>query len=107
MTVAIPEPICVLCGKPMTVMIDPPRRTLARGLDPSDESFSVTVILPDIPLCDDHAEDVRQGERQVGWCDDAPCRNFGEVGQASPCGKEYERLTTGTRSRPPRVEKNL
>ena len=107
MTSPTSESVCVLCGKPMTVVLDPPRRTLARGLDPSDESYSVTVILPDIALCDDHAEDVRQGERFIGWCDDPLCRRFGEAGQPSPCGHEYERLTSGNRSRTPRVEKNV
>jgi hypothetical protein len=107
MTAPSPESLCVLCSSPMTVAMEPPRRTLARGLDPSDESYSVTVILPDIPLCDEHADDVRQGQRLVGWCDDPLCRTYGEVGQASPCGEEYMKLATGSRPRSPRIEKHI
>jgi len=107
MTTPIPESVCALCGNQMTVTVEPSRRTLARGLDPSDEEYSVTVILPDIPLCDEHAEDVRQGERLVGWCDDPLCRTYGEVGQASPCGEEFKKMATGSRPRSPRAEKQV
>jgi hypothetical protein len=83
---------CVLCGAPATEAIDPPRRTLARGLDPSDPSYSVTVILPDIALCTQHSRDVRQGERLIGWCDDQRCRSYGALGEPSACALPYERL---------------
>jgi hypothetical protein len=83
---------CVLCGQPATEAIDPPRRTLARGLDPGDPSYSVTVILPDIALCIEHSLDVRQGERLVGWCDDQRCRTYGALGEPSACGLPYDRL---------------
>lgn len=99
MTTLVSESHCALCSHPVSVMIDPPRRTLARGTDPSDDSYSVTVILPDVPLCDDHAADVRQGDRLVGWCDDPRCRTFGEVDQPSPCGAPFEKLSPGNRSR--------
>lgn len=83
---------CVLCGEPATEAIDPPRRTLARGLDPGDPSYSVTVILPDIALCAEHSLEVRQGERLVGWCDDQHCRTYGALGELSACGLPYEKL---------------
>ncbi|MFZ0665740.1 MAG: hypothetical protein WAM97_08285 [Acidimicrobiales bacterium] len=76
----------------MTVTIKPARRTLARGLDPSDDSYSVTAILPDIPLCDEHAESVREGKQLIGWCDNAVCRTFGEIDKPSPCGDMYKKL---------------
>jgi hypothetical protein len=72
----------------------PNRRTLDRGPDPDDSSFSVTVILPDVPLCDAHTRDVLGGDLHLGWCDDLQCRNFGEAGEASPCGTPYGELTT-------------
>jgi hypothetical protein len=83
---------CVLCGEPATEAIEPPRRTLARGLDPGDPSYSVTVILPDVALCAAHSLDVRNGERSVGWCDDQRCRSYGALGELSACGLPYEKL---------------
>jgi hypothetical protein len=89
---AAPDSGCVLCGKPATEMIEPARRTLARGLDPSDPTYSVTVILPEVALCAEHTLDVRQGERLVGWCDDQLCRTYGELGEPSACGHPYVKL---------------
>jgi hypothetical protein len=80
-------------------VIEPARRTLARGLDPSDQTYSVTAILPDALLCADHATQVRQGDTLLGWCDDEHCRIYGEVGESSPCGDPYKQLTPGNRSR--------
>jgi hypothetical protein len=99
MTPSTPGSACALCERPAQVTVDPPRRTLARGVDPSDDSFSVTVILPDVSLCDEHGEEVRLGDRVVGWCDDPRCRTFGEAGQASACGEPYETLSASNRSR--------
>jgi len=90
---------CVLCGQLATASIDPPRRTLERGADPSDQSYSVTVILPDVLLCTDDGLRVRQGDLLVGWCDDEDCRTYGEVGKASACGHDYEKLATGKPSK--------
>jgi hypothetical protein len=87
------ESSCALCSRPATKAIEPPRRTLARGVDPGDPSYSVTVILPDVALCAEHALDVRQGERLVGWCDDQRCRTYGELGEPSACGHAYEKLS--------------
>jgi hypothetical protein len=92
MTSTASESSCVLCGEAATEAIDPPRRTLARGLDPGDSSYSVTVILPDIALCAEHHHDVNQGERLVGWCDDQSCRTYGALGEPSACGLPYEKL---------------
>ncbi len=89
---------CAVCGQHATETIQPGRRTLVRGLDPSDQSYSVTVILPDVPLCDAHAEDVRQGHVLVGWCDDERCRTYGEVGQSSGCGEQFKKLDRTHRS---------
>jgi hypothetical protein len=89
---------CALCGQPATATIDPPRRTLARGVDPSDPSFSVTVILPDVLLCHEHALDVREGDRLIGWCDDQRCRTYGELGERSVCGDPYKKLSSSNRS---------
>lgn len=97
MTLEEHGPTCALCGVPATETIEPPRRTLARGLDPSDPSYSVTFILPDIALCPEHALDVRRGEGLVGWCDDARCRTYGGLGEASPCGQPFEKLGPGKR----------
>lgn len=80
---------CVICGRDGVMTIDPPRRTLARGVDPNDSSYSVTVVLPDVQLCGDHYHDVRSKEIVVGWCDDEGCRTFGATGTVSPCGKLY------------------
>ncbi len=92
------NPLCVLCGAPATETIAPPRRTLARGLDPGDPSYSVTVILPDIALCAEHCLDVRQGGQLVGWCDDKRCRTYGALGDPSACGHPYEKLDPSRRS---------
>ena len=86
-------PACDVCGKRGTVRVEPPRRTLARGADPSDPAYSIIAVLPDIALCDEHALAVRAGDMSVGWCDDERCRRFGEVGGgASPCGAPYKPL---------------
>jgi hypothetical protein len=61
-------------------------------LDPSDPSYSITVILPEVPLCTLHSQAAREGELLIGWCDDERCRTYGEIGAMSPCGKQYERL---------------
>lgn len=98
MTPGGPGPRCVLCGGPATDTIEPPRRTLARGVDPDDASYSVTVILPDIALCAEHALGVIQGERHIGWCDDPGCRSYGALDEASHCGAPYEKLNPGKRS---------
>jgi hypothetical protein len=50
-------------------------------------------MLPDVLLCGEHAQDVSQGTTLIGWCDDEHCRIYGEVGEASPCGHEYQKLT--------------
>ncbi len=81
------------------MLTDPPRRTLDRGPDPDDDSYSITVILPDVPLCDEHAHGVGQGDVVLGWCDDDRCRTYGEAGEPSGCGAEYKRLASSTRSR--------
>jgi len=91
--------LCALCGEVATVVIEPCRRTLVRGTDPDDASFSVTAILPFVPLCDEHASAVHEGDRLVGWCDDPLCRMYGEVGEASVCGNEYKELVPSGRSR--------
>lgn len=70
----------------------PKRRTLDRGLDPEDNSFSITVILPDVPLCDAHTREVLGDDLRLGWCDDPQCRNYGEAGEPSPCGAPYGEL---------------
>jgi hypothetical protein len=87
-----PGPPCSLCPLPATVAVEPPRRTLARGPDPSDDSYSVTVILPDAPLCAEHERQVRQGDMLLGWCDDERCRTYGQAGGVSTCGGEYKGL---------------
>lgn len=89
MTISIADECCVLCSQPATEAIEPSRRTLARGADPTDESYSVTVILPDVPLCGVHARAIRDGSRLVGWCDDERCRTYGELGKPSACGEPY------------------
>jgi hypothetical protein len=97
-TYSVSVSACALCGGPATEMIEPPRRTFARGLDPSDPSYSVTVILPDVALCAGHALDVRQGEKLVGWCDDQRCRTYGELGGTSACGDPYQAFGQRNRS---------
>jgi hypothetical protein len=95
----VTESPCAFCSEISTSLIDPPRRTLDRGPDPSDDSFSITVILPDIPLCDAHGREVRDGAFLLGWCDDEQCRIYGEVGTPSACGAPYKALASTTRSR--------
>ncbi len=97
MTTAIGTP-CSVCGRTSTSLMKPPRRTLNRGLDPDDNSYSITVMLPDVPLCDRHAWDVREADLSLGWCDDPRCRVYGEAGEPSACGAAYERLAPGNRS---------
>jgi hypothetical protein len=79
--------------------MEPPRRTFDRGPDPDDNSYSITVILPDVALCDQHARYVREGDLPLGWCDDPLCRIYGEVGEPSLCGAAYGQLAKGSRSR--------
>ena len=90
---------CALCGQRPTELIAPPRRTFDRGADPEDTSFSITVILPDVALCNQHARYVRDGDLPLGWCDDPLCRTYGEVGEPSTCGAQYATLVSGNRSR--------
>ncbi len=91
-------PCCIFCSQPATEMVEPPRRTLARGVDPKDPSYSVTVILPDVPLCTPHILEVRQGNRLIGWCDDESCQAYGELGEISTCGDPYQKLGSSSRS---------
>jgi hypothetical protein len=98
MTTAIESP-CAVCGRTASALVEPPRRTLNRGLDPDDDSYSITVMLPDVPLCYLHAQDVRQGDVHLGWCDDPECRVYGEAGETSPCGAAYQQLASRGRSR--------
>lgn len=90
---AAAAPSCVLCGQKASESLEPPRKTLARGTDPGDPSFSVTVILPDVALCATHASEVSRGDRAIGWCDDQSCRRYGELDQPSACGDAYKKLT--------------
>jgi hypothetical protein len=91
-TEASPVMVCAICGGAGTVAIDPPRRTFARGADPTDASYSIIALLPDIPLCDEHSEEVQGRKVSVGWCDDLRCRMFGESGAVSACGQPYKEL---------------
>ena len=93
MTTPDPGAPCAVCRLPATAVVAPPRRTLARGVDPSDDSYSVTVIPPDVALCADHVAGVGRGDVVIGWCDDERCRTYGEAGSMSVCGAAYERLT--------------
>ena len=86
---------CVFCGEPATDTVEPPRRTLARGVDPSDPSYSVTVILPDVALCAEHSFDVRHGERLVGWGDAPRGRTYGEVGEPYASAYTHTQTTPG------------
>ena len=95
MTAQPAGPCCALCGDIATETVAPPRRTFARGVDPSDPSYSVTVILPEVSLCAPHAHEVRHGDRAIGWCDDQRCRTYGELGQLSACGDSYKKLSPG------------
>lgn len=92
MTEVASTAICVLCGRDGKVTMDPPRRTIARGPDSEDPSFSVIAVLPDVVLCKEHADDYTQKDVVIGWCDDKRCRIFGECGQQSPCGQLYKVL---------------
>jgi hypothetical protein len=80
-------------------MAEPPRRTFDRGLDPDDDSFAITVILPEVPLCDEHILVARDGNLHLGWCDDERCRTYGEAGEPSPCGAPYGQLAPNKQSR--------
>jgi len=93
MTASDTEVCCALCGNPATTSGNPPRRTFERGPDPDDPSFAVTVMLPEVMLCAGHAVDVSKGAALIGWCDDEHCRRYGQVGEPSPCGDEYKKLT--------------
>jgi hypothetical protein len=84
--------VCNLCGRASSVIMEPLRRTLARGADPVDPSLSVIAVLPDVMLCQDHAEEVDDGELSLGWCDDERCRLYGEAGLVSPCGEPFKTL---------------
>ena len=90
---------CALCGQRPTELIEPPRRTLDRGVDPDDNSFSITVILPDVALCRRHALYVSAGELGIGWCDDPLCRTYGEEGELSACGAQYGKLASNKKAR--------
>jgi hypothetical protein len=92
-TLEAPAMSCVLCGEPATERLEPPRKTLGRGTDPSDPSYSVIVILPYVSLCAAHAHEVRHGDRAIGWCDDQRCRSYGDLGQPSACGELYQKLS--------------
>jgi hypothetical protein len=70
----------------------PTQRTLDRGPDPEDNSYSITVILPDVPLCDAHTRDVLSDDLHLGWCDDPRCRSYGREGESSSCGAPFEQL---------------
>jgi hypothetical protein len=89
---------CAVCGLSPTALVEPPRRTLDRGPDPDDDSYSITVMLPDIPLCELHARQVREHDLRLGWCDDPKCREYGEAGERSDCGAAFVPLA-GSRTR--------
>lgn len=88
MTTLAPTP-CALCGRSPSSLLAPSNRTLDRGPDPEDNSYSITVILPDVPLCEEHTGDVLKGDLNLGWCDDPRCRSYGEQGELSACGAPY------------------
>lgn len=96
MTVVAPAP-CALCGRSPTSLTTPSRRTLDRGPDPEDTSCSITVILPDVALCDAHTRDVKEGDVRLGWCDELECRSYGEAGEPSACGAPYQKLSPAPR----------
>ena len=91
MTAAVDHTNCALCGAAGTT-IELSRRTIARGLDPDDAAFSIIAVLPDLELCDLHAEELGQGDFVLGWCDDEQCRCFGRSGELSECGAPYKAL---------------
>jgi hypothetical protein len=95
---SLTQAACAICGLASSSGHEPPRRTLDRGPDPEDDSFSVIVRLPDVPLCDQHARQVREGDLHLGWCDDPGCREYGEAGERSACGAAFVQLG-GSRSR--------
>lgn len=84
---------CAVCSRSATLFVEPARRTVERGLDPDDPTYSVTAVLPYIPLCREHAFVVRAKRITIGWCDDKHCRIYGEAGEESPCGRRYEALS--------------
>jgi hypothetical protein len=86
---ALAPTACALCERSSTSLLPPKRRTLDRGPDPDDTSYSITVILPDVPLCDAHTREVLRDDLRLGWCDDPQCRNYGEAGEPSGCGAPY------------------
>ncbi len=97
MTAVTPSP-CVVCGGTQTTLFDPPHPTLDRGPDPNDDSYSIIVILPDVPLCHEHGRQVRDGGMRIGWCDHPDCREYGEAGELSACGARFDSLVAGTRT---------
>lgn len=90
MTGDAPAAPCAICGLDGSVTIDPPRRTFAR--ESADPSFSIIAVLPDVTLCDEHADELLHRQIVLGWCDDEQCRGYGEARQASPCGALYKEL---------------
>jgi hypothetical protein len=84
--------VCNLCGRAGSVTLEPPRRTLARAADPAEPSVSVIAVLPDVVLCEDHADEVGRNQLSIGWCDDQRCRVYGEAGLSSPCGGAFKTL---------------
>jgi hypothetical protein len=90
MTNDVTAALCAICGLAGTVTIDPPRRTLARAS--SDPGFSVIAVLPDVMLCEEHADEISHRQLVLGWCDNEKCRGYGEATQASPCGELYKAL---------------
>jgi hypothetical protein len=64
---------------------------LARA-DSEDPSMSVTAILPDAVVCQEHADALAARNVQLGWCDDERCRLYGESGKGSPCGEPFKEL---------------
>ena len=89
---------CAVCGTMPTALFDTPRRTLDRGPDPDDSSYSIIVILPDVPLCDEHARRVRNETLHLGWCDNPKCREYGEAGELCACGARYQALVSRIRT---------
>jgi hypothetical protein len=87
-----PSNLCSLCGLPGAVMLDPPRRTLARSAGSDNPSLSVIALLPETALCNAHADAVDRGALSLGWCDNEPCRVYGEAGVVSPCGDPFKPL---------------
>jgi hypothetical protein len=84
--------VCNVCGRVSSLTVEPPRRTLARGADNDDPSLSVIIVLPDVVLCEDHADEVGGGQLSLGWSDNEQCRTYGEAGLVSPCGEPFRKL---------------